>query len=123
MNNKIQEGIISLTAIIVLLSSVLAFSIFNGNGNITGFAINQKHNSNAKSIIPELTEINDIRELTQLNEGWYRVMNGQVYYLEIFSSYIPLYIKVRDEGQQNLVIAIDGEGNMEVGRDFSDLVG
>ncbi|MBI3034928.1 hypothetical protein HYY71_01265 [Candidatus Woesearchaeota archaeon] len=109
--NKVGKGLASLIAIIILLSSVLATSVFYQN-NITANVIKEMSIDNNPSKI-SIKEINDIKELSQLNEGWYEIRNGFVFYLDTFNSYVPLYIKVRNFEQQNGLLAVDENGNVE----------
>ena len=51
-------------------------------------------------------EVNGIKELSYLNEGWYEIRNGFVFYLETFTSYVPLYIKVKNLEQQNGLLVV-----------------
>src|SRR3989338_9167595 len=101
-NKKIQKSFVSLVAIIILLSSILATTVFYQN-SITANVI--KENLGNKPAIP-LKEVKDVKELIQLNEGWYQVKNGLVYYLEAFDSSIPLYIRVLNPEQQNGMLVV-----------------
>lgn len=99
--SKIAKGMASLVTIIILLSSILATSIFYEN-NITANVIREV------SIDSELTsisiiEVDDIKDLSQLNEGWYEIRKGFVFYLDTFTSYVPLYIQILNFGQQNIL--------------------
>ena len=87
--NKTAKGIVSLITIVILLSSILASSIFYEN-NITANVAKENSEETRQAIA--ITEVNNIRELSQLNEGWYQIANGYVFYLEHFDSYAPLYI-------------------------------
>ncbi|MBI2658356.1 transglycosylase SLT domain-containing protein [Candidatus Woesearchaeota archaeon] len=109
IKNKIAKGIVSLITIVILLSSILASSIFYEN-NITANVV--KEASGAETARITIIEVNDIRELNQLNEGWYRIVNGYVFYLEHFDSYVPLYIHVRNIEQQNALLGIDEDGTI-----------
>ena len=95
--DKLNEGLISLLIIIILLFSILAGTIYYGN-NITANAVQE--NSNFDNSM-QIQTVDNIQDLNQLNEGWYQIRNGFVYYLETFDSYIPLYIKVKNLEQQN----------------------
>jgi len=101
--NKIAKGLTSLVTVVILLSSILASSFFYEN-NITANVVED-------STGISYTEVNDIYNL-QLNEGWYQVKNGNVFYLESFDSALPLYIKIINPKQQNGLIVIDSEGNI-----------
>ena len=97
--NKIAKGLTSFAAIIVLLSSILASSIFY-QSSLTANAV--KDNSfDKKPASFSIKFVNDVNDLSSLNEGWYHIRNGYVYYLEHFDSSVPLYIKVSNPGQQN----------------------
>ena len=105
-NNKIAKGLVSLITIIILLSSILAGSIFYEN-NITANVVKETSIDNKPPII-SIKEVKSISELNQLNEGWYKISNGYVYYLDTFNSYVPLYIKVKNQEQQNGLKKISG---------------
>ena len=108
-NNKIAKGIVSLLSIIILLSSILAGTLYYQNG-ITANVIMDA--STQEESFP-IKEVNGIEELNQLNEGWYKISNGYVYYFETFNSYIPIYIKVKNTEQQNGIFVVDENGNVE----------
>ena len=98
-NNKFAKGLVSLITIVILLSSILATSVFYQN-NITANVVRETSiNDNKISI--QITTIDDIKELNELNEGWYSIRNGYVFYLENFDTYVPLYIKVLNPEQKN----------------------
>ena len=99
-NNKIAKGLVSLITIIVLLSSILATSVFYEN-NITANVIRETSINDNDKISINIVSVNDVKEISFLNEGWYQIVNGYVFYLEHFDSYAPLYIKVLDLEQQN----------------------
>jgi len=106
--NKIAKGLVSFTAVLLLLVSILAGSVFY-QSNITGNAIKYDYSPDAQA--SAFREVGRIKDLNQLNEGWYFIRNGYVYYLEHFDSYVPLYIKVKDPLQQNGILLIDADGN------------
>ncbi|MBI2650350.1 hypothetical protein HYX04_03475 [Candidatus Woesearchaeota archaeon] len=110
-NNKTAKGLVSLIAIIVLLSSILATSIFYQN-NITANVVRENSIDTKPSIIL-ITEVNDIKELSQLNEGWYEVRNGFVFYLDTFNSYAPLYIRIAGIEYKDGLLVVDKDGNVE----------
>ena len=110
-NNKIAKGLVSLITIIVLLSSILATSFVYQN-NITANVIRETTQI-PKSATITITEVNDIEELSQLNEGWYEIRNGFVFYLDTFNSYVPLYIRVKNLEQQNGLLVVDANGAIE----------
>ncbi len=109
LNNKTAKGLVSLITIILLLSSILATSIFYEN-NITANVVIDKIDS--KSFI-SIKEVNNIEELNQLNEGWYEIRSGHVFYLDTFNSYAPLWIKVKNPKQQNGLFVVDEYGDIE----------
>jgi|GEM_PF-6077060 hypothetical protein len=111
--SKIAKGIASLIAIIILLSSILATSVYY-NSSITANAVKEVPLDSGLNYI-SITEVDDIRELSFLNEGWYEIRNGFVFYLDTFNSYVPLYIKILNQEQQNGLLAVDAEGNIEFG--------
>ncbi len=120
-NNKIAKGLVSLLTIIILLSSILAGSILYEN-NITANVIKET-SINDKPLTISIKEINDIKGLSQLNEGWYQIRHGYVFYLDTFNSYVPLYIKVLNPEQQNGLLVVDEEGNIEFDKHFEGLSG
>ena len=113
-NNKIAKGLVSLIAIVVLLSSILATSVFYQN-NITANVIKETTIQNKETSI-QIESVNDIKELNQLNEGWYSIRNGYVFYLEHFDAYAPIYIKVLNPEQKNGLLVVDEDGNVEIKR-------
>ena len=108
IKNKTGKGIMSLFIVIVLLSSVLAAIIFYGNdvtaNSVKGIAIKDSH---------QILIVGSVNDLSQLNEGWYSIRSGFVFYLEHFDSEIPLYIKIQNPMQQNGMLAVDSDGNVE----------
>lgn len=108
--NKTAKGLVSMITIIILLSSILAVSIFY-ESSITAQVIKETSIEDKPTTI-KITEVNDIKELNHLNEGWYEIRSGFVFYLETFNSYVPLYIKVLNPKQQNGLLAVDDEGDL-----------
>src|SRR3989344_1674314 len=106
--NKTAKGIVSLLTIVIVLVSVLASTIYYNN-NITANVI--KENTLQQSPQIQIKEISDVNELNEFNEGWYAVRNGIVYYLEGFNSYVPLYVRVVNNQQQNGFVLIEADGN------------
>src|SRR3989338_2481790 len=115
-NSKTAKGLVSLTSIIILLSSILA-STFYFDSSITANVAGDVSAEEAYSI----KEINDIKELSQLNEGWYLIREGYVFYLETFDSEIPIHIKVNEPANPNAVVVVDADGNIAFDRTFSQL--
>ena len=114
--NKLAKGLVSLITIVILLSSILAASVFFQN-NITTNVIKETSIDN-KPIAISIQEVKDIKELNKLNEGWYQIKNGFVYYLETFDSYVPLYIKVLNPEQWNGLLFVEADGKIS----FDELV-
>ncbi len=108
--NKTAKGLVSLITIIVLLSSMLATSIYYQN-NITANVV-KEISTETKSTGIIITEVNGIKELSQLNEGWYQIRNGFVFYLDTFNSYVQLYIRVKNPEHQNGLFVVDEDGNV-----------
>ena len=104
-NNKLAKGLVSLLTIIILLSSILAGSIFYEN-NITANVIKET-SINDKPLTISIKEVSDIKELSQLNEGWYQIRHGYVFYLDTFNSYVLLYVRVKNLEQQNGMLKVD----------------
>ena len=111
LKNKAAKGL-ALIAIIVLLSSILAGTLFY-QSSITANAIKQSL-PNPESKVVQIKEVNDIKELNQLNQGWYQIRKGYVFYLDSFNSYVPLWIKVNNLEQQDGIISVDADGNVKV---------
>ncbi|MBI2654003.1 hypothetical protein HYX02_04285 [Candidatus Woesearchaeota archaeon] len=106
---EIPKGLVSLTAILLLLSSILA-TIFASENNITANVIKEASIDSSSTRI-SIIEVDDVKELNQLNEGWYQIRNGYVFYLETFDSYVLLYIKVMNPEQQNGLLVVDEDGD------------
>ena len=119
--NKFAQGLASLIAIIILLSSILAASIFYQN-NITANVVRET-SINDKSLSIQIQSVNDVKELNQLNEGWYQIRSGYVFYLESFNTPIPLYIKVLNPEQQNGLLVVDEDGTIGFDKEFEGFVG
>ena len=110
-NNKFGKGLVSLITIVILLSSILASSIVYQN-NITA-NVAREISIDAKPISIPIKEVDNIKELNQLNEGWYQIINGYVYYLESFDSYVFLNIKVKNPDERNGLLVVDADGNIK----------
>ena len=117
--NKTAKGLVSLIAIIILLSSILASTLYYQN-NITANVIREASIDSESKAIPT-TEVNDIKELSQLNEGWYSVRNGYVFYLEHFDSAVPLYVKINNQRFWNGFLVVDADGNIEFRESFEEI--
>ena len=111
IKNKTAKGILSLGMIIILLVSVLTSTFYFNNG-ITANAIKENFDSKQKDL--QIKEVDNLRDLNQLNEGWYQIRNGFVFYLEHFDFEVPLWIRVRNDNQQNGMFVVDVDGNVEV---------
>ncbi|GEM_PF-2604318 len=109
IKNKLGKGLVSMFLIIILLVSVLAGSFYYEN-NITAYAVNE--NTIVSNQIQQ-KEVNDVKGLNQLNEGWYKVIKGNVFYLEHFDSLVSLHIVIKNPEQQNGIFVVDAEGNVE----------
>lgn len=116
---KNSNGLVRLAAIIIGLLSILAGTIYYEN-NITASVARADSNYNERTHL-QLKLVNDIHELSQLNEGWYRISNGFVYHLDTFDSYVPLYIKVKNLQQQNGLLVIDENGVIRFSESFDGL--
>ncbi|MBI2659039.1 hypothetical protein HYX05_02990 [Candidatus Woesearchaeota archaeon] len=110
-NNKIAKGLVSFVTIILLLCSILATTFVYQN-NITASVI-REDSENWESAAAAIIEVDGINGLSQLNEGWYEVRNGFLFYLDTFNSYVPLYIRIADIGYKDGLLVVDGEGNVE----------
>ena len=108
--NKLGKGLVSLFAIIILMSLILAGTFYYQN-SITANVIREASIIDKPAI--SIKEANDINELSYLNEGFYEIRKGFVFYLEAFDSYVPLWIKVRNPEQQNGMLAVDEEEKMQ----------
>ena len=118
--NKIRKGLVSLGAIIVLLVSILTSSIFYEN-SITGNVI--KEISINSYDAPAVQEVENLKDLSILNEGWYEIRNGYVFYLESFNSAVPLYIKVRSLMDKNGIMVVDADGTITFDEDQWNIPG
>lgn len=114
-NSKAGKGLVSLIAVIILLSSILATTVYY-EGSLTANVIREI--PTAKPAAVPIKEAGDISELGQLNEGWYEIRNGFVFYLDTFNSYAPLYIRVKNQGQQNGLLVVDANGDIEFENGF-----
>lgn len=101
-----MNKLITLVLILVLITT--AIIVFDGNitGNVVGSS------SGITYIIPSIQEVQGIGELSSLNEGFYLIKEGFVFYLESADSYIPLYIKVNDLKQRDGIFSVDEDGNV-----------
>src|SRR3989344_8543453 len=108
-NNKIAKGIVSLTIIVVLLLSVLAGSFYYQN-NITANAVKEASADFDKNIL--IKEI-DAKNLNQLNEGWYKTINGNLFYLEGFDRPVYLYARINNPEYKNEIFSVDADRNLE----------
>src|SRR3989338_5337301 len=102
-----MNKLISVVLVLLLVDST--FVVFDGN--FTGNVV--KESEGVTYLIPQINEVDSIKELSSFNEGFYLVKEGYVFYVESAASYIPLYIKVNDIQQQNGMISIDEDGTME----------
>ena len=98
-NNKFAQGLVSFAVIIILIASVLASSMLY-NASINPYVVRENSfDKNPASF--SIRTVKGINDLSSLNEGWYEIRNGFVFYLETFDSYVPLYIRVKNLEQQN----------------------
>ena len=107
LKNKFAYGLMSFATVIILISSILAASIFY-QSNITARAIQETNFDSSPAI--SIIAVDDINGLNQLNEGWYEIRNGFVYYLQDFDTPIPLYIRIKNSNQQNGLLSVDYDG-------------
>ena len=116
---KIEKSISSMIVIIAVLSSILAGSVISEK-SITANAI-KKYSIKSKIEKVQIKSVDDIKELSQLNEGWYKISNGFVYYLETFNSYAPLNIKIKNPKQQNGFVVVDSDGSIKFSESLNGL--
>ena len=109
MKNKIAKGIASLAIIVVLLLSVLSGSFYFGN-NITANALKEDSSNFDKEI--SIKKI-DVKNLNQLNEGWYKTIKGNIFYLEEFDKPVFIYAKAVSSERQNEMFSVDADGNVK----------
>ena len=102
MRQNKTAKLISMTTATVLIALILASSLYYGGGNITANVIAE---DSSNFIAPLIREAEDISELKYLNEGWYEIRNGYVFYLESFDSYVPLNLKVKNPYNLNVLLA------------------
>ena len=94
-----------------MLSFILALSLAY-ESTITANAVKEV-SIDAKPISISVKEVGNVEELNQLNEGWYQITNGYVYYLESFDSYVFLNIKVKNPDERNGLLVVDADGNIK----------
>ena len=109
LKNKFAYGLMSFATVIILISSILAASIFY-QSNITARAIQETNFDSSPAI--SIIAVDNINGLNQLNEGWYEIRNGFVYYLQDFDTPIPLYIRIKNSNQQNGLLSVDYDGTI-----------
>src|SRR3989338_5786975 len=109
LNRSKTAKLISLTTATVLIALVLASSLYYSGNNITANVIAE---DSPNFIQPSIKEIDNFNELNQLNEGWYEIRNGYVFYIENFDSYIALNLKVRNPSGLNGLLVVDADGNI-----------
>jgi|SRR3989338_1944409 len=102
LNRSKTAKLISLTTATVLIALVLASSLYYSGNNITANVIAE---DSPNFIQPSIKEIDNFNELRYLNEGWYEIRNGYVFYLESFGSYVPLNLKIRNPYNLNVLLA------------------
>jgi len=126
-NNKLGKEIGSLITIILLLCSIIAGNLIyrNYQNKITANAIKESKikNENLEKFafeanFPASNIVEDIDELSQLNEGWYYIKNGYVYYVEHFDSYVFLNLKVRNPRYDNGLLVVNADGTTEFDESF-----
>ncbi len=113
--NKIGKFMAVPILIIISLVFVLATSVYY-EGNLSGYVVKKFIISNDEFFSDEIQikSVNNINDLSQLNEGWYEIINGHVFYLDTFDYYIPLYIKIKDKDYQNVLLVVDSDGTIEI---------
>ena len=116
--NKIGKGLVSLLAIIILMSSILAGTFYYQN-SITANVIKEASIIDEPAI--QVKEVKDINELNYLNEGFYEIRNGFVLYLETFDSSVPLWIEVKNPEQKNGMFSVDEDGAIRFNKSFEGL--
>ncbi len=123
MNQKtsIPKGIVSFATIILLLSFILALTLAYEN-TITANVV-KDISIDTVAISIRVKEVSNIKELNQLNEGWYQAINGYVYYLESFDSYVFLNIKIKNPDERNGLLVVDADGNIKFDETFNGLPG
>ncbi len=111
LKNKFVPGIATFLLIIILLSSIIAVSIIY-DANVSANAVKQIKLTTKENIVQEFDDIKDL----SLNEGWYSIKNGFVFYLQDFDNAIPLYMKIENPGQQNGKFSVDSDGSIDLRR-------
>ncbi|MBS3096386.1 hypothetical protein J4480_03005, partial [Candidatus Woesearchaeota archaeon] len=117
--NKKAQGIVSFAAIIILLASILASSIYF-DYSITANAVKENAIDNKPPSV-QVKEVKNVEELNYLNEGWYEIKKGYAYYLESFNDYVPLYIRVMNGREQNGLLVIYADGGVYFDDSFRGL--
>ena len=110
LKQKIAKGFASLAVVVVLLISILAGSIYYQNNNITSNVVKDASSNSDKEIS---TKEIGARNLNQLNEGWYKIIEGHLFYLKEFNEPVYLYMKINNPDYQNKLFSVDSNGNVE----------
>ncbi|MBI2101699.1 hypothetical protein HYT53_03725 [Candidatus Woesearchaeota archaeon] len=113
------EALLVFTTIIIILSLVLATSIVYENNITANVAKETAISENGFGL--KTIEVRNVNELSHLNEGWYQIINGYVYYLDSFNSYVSLYIKVRNPEEQNGLLIVEADGTARLDKTFTGL--
>ena len=109
MKRNKTAKLISMTAATVLIALILASSLYYSGGTITANVVAEDSSS---FIAPAIKEIN-FNDLRYLNEGWYELRNGYVFYIESFGSYAPLNLKIMNPAGLNGFVVVDFDGKIE----------
>ncbi|HLC49815.1 MAG TPA: hypothetical protein VJI97_00120 [Candidatus Nanoarchaeia archaeon] len=118
INSKTAKGITGFTMAMLMMISVFMFALSN-NSSITANVVKYESIDTAKS--NSVIQIKEINSLSQLNEGWYEIRNGFVFYLEDFNTPIPLYIRLKNS-QQNGLAVVDADGTVSFEETSNKLV-
>ena len=118
---KNGKGIVSISTIVIVLLAMLFTAMwYNRNySSLTGNVVYAEGNFVFSR--PVISYVNDINELKILNEGWYEIRHGYVFYLEHFDNSIPLYIKVLNLNQQDGIVVVDADGTVSFDESFRGL--
>ncbi|MBI2654971.1 hypothetical protein HYX06_00920 [Candidatus Woesearchaeota archaeon] len=100
--------LISLTTATLLIALILASSFYL-DGTITANVAAEEPPSFTGPAAKEIS----FNELKHLNEGWYELRNGYVFYLESFDSYAPLNLKVKSPSGLDGLAVVDSYGKIE----------
>ncbi|MEK6943586.1 MAG: hypothetical protein AABX00_05980 [Nanoarchaeota archaeon] len=118
LDNKTAKGITGFVMIMLMMISVFMFALSN-NTSITANVVKFEDTDTAKN--NAVIQTKEINSLSQLNEGWYEIRNGFVFYLEDFNTPVPLYIRLKNSNQNGMAV-VDSDGTVSFEESSDKLV-